>query len=194
MTGVPGPGGGEGAADERAAARPVVEQAVRAVANDAARGLPAPWAQAVCEAASRGAAGLPGALDKVAADAEESLRGGPVVKPRWWKVAAALQGLLFALQVVGVLWLLGAATGLTDTTLWLSALLPAAIGSVGGPVLAWMCRIAARGPARRYGQEAERCLRNAAAGCGRARVLEPVAAELLRYREVRERYAVASGA
>ncbi|MFG2892800.1 GTPase [Streptomyces sp. NPDC048248] len=194
VTGVPGPGGGEGAADERAAARPVVEQAVRAVASDAARGLPAPWAQAVCEAASRGAAGLPGALDKVAADAEESLRGGPVVKPRWWKVAAALQGLLFALQVVGVLWLLGAATGLTDTTVWLSALLPAAIGSVGGPVLAWMCRVAARGPARRYGQDAERCLRNAAAGCGRARVLEPVAAELLRYREVRERYAVASGA
>ncbi len=193
-TGVPGPGGGEGAADGRAAARPVVEQAVRAVAGDAARGLPAPWAQAVCEAASRGAAELPGALDKVAADAEESLRGGPAVKPRWWKVAAALQGLLFALQVVGVLWLLGAATGLTDTTVWLSALLPAAIGSVGGPVLAWMCRIAARGPARRYGQDAERRLRNAAAGCGRARVLEPVAAELLRYREVRERYAVASGA
>ncbi|MFH8573165.1 GTPase [Streptomyces sp. NPDC017993] len=193
-TGVPGSGGGEGALDVRAAARPVVEQAVRAVAGDAARGLPAPWAQAVREAASRGAAGLPGALDKVAADAEESLRGGPVVKPRWWTVAAALQGLLFALQVVGVLWLLGAIVGLTDTTAWLPALLPAAIGSVGGPVLAWICRIAARGPARRYGQEAERRLRSAAAGCGRARVLEPVAAELLRYREVREQYAVASGA
>ncbi|CAM5655172.1 hypothetical protein SALBM217S_04910 [Streptomyces griseoloalbus] len=31
-------------------------------------------------------------------------------------------------------------------------------------------------------------LREAAAGCGRARVLDPVAAELLRYREVREQY------
>ncbi|WP_181794064.1 hypothetical protein [Streptomyces sp. WELS2] len=37
-------------------------------------------------------------------------------------------------------------------------------------------------------QEAERRLREAAAGCGRARVLDPVAAELLRYREVREQY------
>ncbi|NEC10222.1 ATP-binding protein, partial [Streptomyces sp. SID7909] len=50
------------------------------------------------------------------------------------------------------------------------------------------CAAAARGPARRYGQEAERRLREAAAACGRARVLDPVAAELMRYREVRERY------
>jgi hypothetical protein len=33
-----------------------------------------------------------------------------------------------------------------------------------------------------------------AADCGRAGVLEPVAAELMRYREVREQYAVVSGA
>ncbi|UKY50304.1 YfjP family GTPase [Streptomyces inhibens] len=187
--------GGEGlTVDGRAAARPVVEQAVRAVAGEAARGLPAPWAQAVREAADRGAYGLPEALDKVADDAEESLRDGPAMKPRWWTVAAALQGLLSVLQVVGLLWLLGAITGVGDATAWVSGLLPAVVGSVGGPVLAWMCRAVARGPARRYGQDAERRLRSAAAGCGRARVLEPVAAELLRYREVREQYAVASGA
>ncbi|MEU6326778.1 GTPase [Streptomyces sp. NPDC047049] len=184
----------ESAVDGRAAARPVVEQAVRTVAAEAAHGLPAPWAQAVREAADRGAYGLPEALDKVAADAEESLRGGPGVKPRWWKVAASLQGLLSVLQVVGVLWLLGAVTGAGGATAWVSGLLPALLGSVGGPALAWLCRVVARGPARRYGQDAERRLRSAAAGCGRARVLEPVAAELLRYREVREQYAVASGA
>ncbi|MFH8679840.1 YfjP family GTPase [Streptomyces lydicus] len=185
--------GGEAAVDGRAAARPVVEQAVRAVAGEAAHGLPAPWAQAVREAADRGAYGLPEALDKVAADSEESLRGGPAVKPRWWTVAAALQGLLSVLQVVGLLWLLGAVTGVADASAWVSGLLPAVVGSVGGPALSWMCRVVARGPARRYGQDAERRLRGAAAGCGRARVLEPVAAELLRYREVREQYAVASG-
>nr|WP_246102698.1 GTPase [Streptomyces piniterrae] len=184
----------EAAVDARPAARPVVEQAVRAVAGEAACGLPAPWAQAVRDAAGRGADGLPEALDRAAAEAEESLRGGPAGKPRWWTVAAALQGLLFVLQVVGVLWLLGVLTGVADGTAWGSALLPAVIGSVGGPALTWMSRVAARGPARRYGQEAERRLRGAAAGCGRARVLEPVAAELLRYREVRERYAVAAGA
>ncbi len=187
-------GGGEPAVDGRAAARPVVEQAVRTVAGEASHGLPAPWAQAVREAADRGAYGLPEALDRVAADAEESLRGGPAVKPRWWTVAASLQGLLTVLQVVGLLWLLGAVTGVGEGTAWVSGLLPALVGSVGGPTLAWMCRVVARGPARRYGQDAERRLRSAAAGCGRARVLEPVAAELLRYREVREQYAVASGA
>jgi nucleotidyltransferase/DNA polymerase involved in DNA repair len=61
-------------------------------------------------------------------------------------------------------------------------------GIVGGPLVEWSCRMGARGPARRYGQEAERRLREAAAGCGRARVLDPLAAELLRYREVREQY------
>ncbi|MFI9353613.1 YfjP family GTPase [Streptomyces lydicus] len=185
--------GGDAAVDGRAAARPVVEHAVRAVAGEAAHGLPAPWAQAVREAADRGAYGLPEALDKVAADSEESLRGGPAVKPRWWTVAAALQGLLSVLQIVGLLWLLGAVTGVADASAWVSGLLPAVVGSVGGPALSWMCRVVARGPARRYGQDAERRLRSAAAGCGRARVLEPVAAELLRYREVREQYAVASG-
>ncbi|WP_241779558.1 GTPase [Streptomyces natalensis] len=180
-------------ADGRAAARPVVEQAVRAVAAEAARGLPAPWAQAVREAAGRGSTGLPEALDKVSAEAEEALSGGPAGRPRWWKVAASLQGLLLVLQVVGVLSLVGIAVGVVEPAAWVAALLPAVIGSVGGPALAWLCRVAARGPARRYGQEAERRLRHAAAGCGRARVLEPVAAELLRYREVREQYAVASG-
>ncbi|MFD5396423.1 GTPase [Streptomyces sp. NPDC127097] len=197
--GHPGAGGtgagerGASAVDGRAAARPVVEHAVRTVAAEAAHGLPAPWAHAVREAADRGAYGLPEALDKVAADAEEALRGGPAVKPRWWTVAASLQGMLSVLQVVGVLWLLGAVTGVGDATAWISGLLPAVLGSVGGPALAWMCRVVARGPARRYGQDAERRLRSTAAACGRARVLEPVAAELLRYREVREQYAVASG-
>ncbi|MFJ6789818.1 GTPase [Streptomyces angustmyceticus] len=185
--------GGEPAVDGRAAARPVVEQAVRTVAGEAAYGLPAPWAQAVREAADRGAYGLPEVLDTVAADAEASLRGGPAVKPRWWTVAAWLQGMLCVLQVVGLLWLLGAVTGAGGAAAWISGLLPVLLGAVGGPALAWLCRVVARGPARRYGQDAERRLRSAAAGCGRARVLEPVAAELLRYREVREQYAVASG-
>ncbi|KUL51560.1 ATP-binding protein [Streptomyces sp. NRRL F-4489] len=177
----------------QAAARPMVEQAVRTVAAEAARGLPAPWAQAVREAAGRGAEGLPEALDAVAAEAEEALRRGPEAKPRWWTVAAALQKLLFVFQVVGVMWLVGSVTGVTPPSEWPAGLLPAIAGSVGGPALTWLCRVLARGPARRYGQDAERRLREAAAGCGRARVLEPVAAELLRYREVRERYAVASG-
>ncbi|MER7398489.1 GTPase [Streptomyces sp. NPDC000151] len=176
--------------------RAVTEQAVRAVAGEAARGLPVPWAQAVREAADKGAQGLPEALDRAADAADEALRGGPPVKPRWWTVAAVGQGLLVGLQALGVLWMVGLLCGMEWAARgagWLPALVLITAGTVGGPALSWLCGVAARGPARRYGQDAERELRSAAAGCGRARVLEPVAAELLRYREVREQYAVAAG-
>lgn len=91
------------------------------------------------------------------------------------------------LQIFGGLWLLGQIVGVIEPGLLVPALLMLA-GVVGGPLVEWSCAAAARGPARRYGQEAERRLREAASGCGRARVLDPVAAELARYREVRERY------
>ncbi|MFI8995273.1 GTPase [Streptomyces sp. NPDC053542] len=178
------------------ASRAVTEQAVRAVAGEAARGLPAPWAQAVREAADKGAQELPAALDRAADAADRALRAGPPAKPRWWTVAAAGQGLLVGLQALGVLWMVGLLCGVEWAGRgpgWLPALVLITAGTVGGPALSWLCGVAARGPARRYGQDAERELRAAAAGCGRARVLEPVAAELLRYREVREQYAVAAG-
>ena len=91
------------------------------------------------------------------------------------------------LQIVGGLWLVGQIVGVMAPNLGVPVLLMVA-GIIGGPIVEWSCRMAARGPARRYGVEAERRLREAASGCGRARVLDPVAAELLRYREVREQY------
>ncbi|WEH37457.1 50S ribosome-binding GTPase [Streptomyces sp. AM 4-1-1] len=250
-------------------ARQRVEQAVRAVADDATEGLPAPWAQAVREAAVHGAEGLPEALDELAAKAVAGAgagvgagagervgeRGGegagaettdadtadgdgdggvgagheadvvgraetgadvgagapnaPVSgrgraggargtraaraagrppRPTWWPVAVLAQVSMTSLQVFGALWLIGRLVGVLESGL----LTPAVVvlgGTVGGPLVEWLCGAAARGPARRYGQEAERRLRDAAAGCGRARVLDPVSAELARYREVRERYA-----
>jgi putative protein kinase ArgK-like GTPase of G3E family len=175
---------------EPSAARAMVDQAVRAVADNAAAGLPEAWARTLCEAATQGAEPLSDALDAVAA-AQLSGTKRPV-RPRWWSVAAVVQGLLLVLQIVGALWLVAAVVGGPDAQWWQAALLMG-IGVVGGPVVAWCCRVAARGPARRYGQEAERRLRGAAAACGRARVLEPVAAELLRYREVRDQYLLAAG-
>ncbi|WP_425264497.1 GTPase, partial [Streptomyces europaeiscabiei] len=52
--------------DEEATARQRVEQAVRTLSERAAAELPTPWAQAVREAAARGAQGLPEALDELA--------------------------------------------------------------------------------------------------------------------------------
>ncbi|GHD89745.1 ATP-binding protein [Streptomyces naganishii JCM 4654] len=172
--------------DEEATARQRVEQAVRTVADRASAGLPTPWAQAVREAAVRGAHGLPEALDELTARA--GLSPGRPPRPGWWPAAVLAQASMTILQVVGGLWLVGQIIGVMSPNLGVPVLLMVA-GIVGGPLVEWSCRIAARGPARRYGQEAERRLREAAAGCGRARVLDPVAAELLRYREVREQYA-----
>ncbi|MEU9341530.1 YfjP family GTPase [Streptomyces sp. NPDC048278] len=169
-----------------ATARQRVEQAVRTVSERASAGLPTPWAQAVREAAVRGSQGLPEALDDLAARA--GLPPGRPPRPGWWPVAVLAQAAMTLLQVVGGLWLMGQITGVTAPNLGVPVLLMVS-GIIGGPLVEWGCRMAARGPARRYGTEAERRLREAAAGCGRARVLDPVAAELLRYQEVREQYA-----
>ncbi|MGW8066718.1 GTPase [Streptomyces ziwulingensis] len=177
-------------ADEEATARQRVEQAVRTVSDRASAGLPAPWAQAMREAAVRGARGLPEALDELAV--RTGLPPGRPPRPGWWPVAVLAQASMTLLQVVGGLWLLAQIIGFMPPNLGVPVLLMVA-GIVGGPLIEWSCRIAARGPARRYGHEAERLLREAAAGCGRARVLDPLAAELLRYREVREQYGRVAG-
>ncbi|WP_425583189.1 GTPase [Streptomyces luteosporeus] len=229
-----GPSGiGTGPAPRRTASRPLVEQAVRALAYEASAGLPDPWAQAVREAAARGAEGLAEALDEVAATASAAevpgarrpvsaggaepptgvgradggrtgvwptsgggRRGGArsqTVRPRWWAAVAAGQGMLSLVQLLGLAWMVGDVTGdFAGGPWWAPAALMAG-GGLAGPVLAWCGRLAARGPARGYGLETEHRLRSAAACCGRARVLEPVAAELLRYREVRAQYVIAAG-
>ncbi|MFI6808403.1 YfjP family GTPase [Streptomyces luteogriseus] len=178
-------------ADEEATARQRVEQAVRTVADRASAGLPAPWAQAVREAAVRGSQGLPEALDELTV--RQGAPAGRPPRPGWWPVAVLTQASMTILQFLGGLWLLGQIIGVMSPNLGVPVLLMV-IGIVGGPIIEWSCRMAARGPARRFGLEAERRLREAAAGCGRARVLDPVAAELLRYREVREQYGRVVGA
>ncbi|MEV0410953.1 YfjP family GTPase [Streptomyces sp. NPDC050448] len=191
--------GGRGSAaaqapdEEEVTARQRVEQAVRAVADAAADGLPDPWAQAVRETAVRGAEQLPEALDEIAVTLGPAVAvpGAKPPRPAWWPAAVLAQAAMTLLQVYGGLWLVGQIAGVLEPRLMPPVLLMVA-GIVGGPLVEWTCSIAARGPARRYGQDAERRLRQAAAGCGRARVLEPVAAELLRYREVREQYATVS--
>jgi hypothetical protein len=173
-------------ADEEATSRQRVEQAVRTVSDKASAGLPAPWAQAVREAAVRGSQGLSEALDELATGAAGVPSGRPP-RPGWWPVAVLVQAAMTLLQIVGGLWLVGQIAGVMAPNLGVPVLLMLC-GIVGGPLVEWGCRMAARGPAKRYGLEAERRLREAASSCGRARVLDPVAAELLRYREVREQY------
>ncbi|WP_329033115.1 50S ribosome-binding GTPase [Streptomyces sp. NBC_01725] len=188
------PGGGvpraEVIVEDELTARQRVEQAVRTVADDAAAGLPRPWAQAVREAAVRGAVGLPEALDELAVTAGPP--SGRPSRPAWWPAAVLAQAAMTLLQIYGGLWLVGQIIGVLDPGI-VPPVLVMLGGIVGGPLVEWACAAAARGPARRYGQDAERRLREAAAGCGRAKVLDPIAAELMRYREVREQYSTVSG-
>ncbi|MFE7129544.1 GTPase [Streptomyces sp. NPDC057638] len=177
--------------EEEPTARQRVEQAVRTVADEAASGLPAPFAQAVREAAVRGAEGLPEALDELAAHEAATTAQRPL-RPAWWPAAVLAQVSMTLLQIYGGLWLVGQIAGVLPPGLVVPALLMAA-GVVGGPLVEWACAGAVRGPARRYGQDARRRLQAAAAGCGRARVLDPIAGELMRYREVREQYATVAG-
>lgn len=179
-------------AGTEATARQEVEQAVRTVAADAADGLPAPWAQAVREAAARGADGLPEALDELAVTTVGQDPGGRSGRPAWWPAAVLAQVMMTVHQILGVLWLLGVWVGALDVAP-LTPVLVMVAGTVGGPLVEWACAMAVRGPAHRYGQEVERRLREAAAACGRAKVLDPVAAELVRYREVREQYVTVNG-
>ncbi|MEU0839203.1 GTPase [Streptomyces sp. NPDC005962] len=178
------------AAMEAVTARPAVEEAVRTLADEATAGLPGPWAQAVREAAGWGGRGLPEAVDEALAAARH---GQCLTRPGWWSAVAAGQVVLLVLQVVAAVWLAGAVAGLFGGPGWWAPAALAAGGALAGAGLAWTCGLAARGPARRYGQAAEVRLRDAAVGCGRARVLGPVGAELARYREVRAQYVIAAG-
>ncbi|MFE7125884.1 GTPase [Streptomyces sp. NPDC057617] len=177
--------------EEELTARQRVEQAVRTVAEEASAGLPAPWANSVREAAARGARGLSEALDELAVKA--AAPGGRPPRPAWWPAAVLAQAVMTLLQIFGGLWLVGQIVGVLPPGL-IPPVLVMLAGIIGGPLVEWACSAAARGPARRYGQDAERRLREAAAGCGRARVLDPIAAELMRYREVREQYVAVSRA
>ncbi|MBD0710255.1 ATP-binding protein [Streptomyces sp. CBMA291] len=176
--------------EDELTARQRVEQAVRTVADEASRGLPTPWAQAVREAAERGAKGLPEALDELTVTLGDPVARPP--RPAWWPAAVLTQAAMTLLQIFGALWLVGQILGVIEPGL-LPPVLVMLGGIIGGPLVEWACEAAVKGPARRYGQEAERRLREAAAACGRALVLDPVAAELVRYREVREQYATVMG-
>ncbi|WEV27784.1 50S ribosome-binding GTPase [Streptomyces sp. 71268] len=179
-------------------ARPAVEYAVRAMADDAAAGLPRPWARAVREVARDAATGLAEALDEVVEEVADRAvnapgRGGsPLRGPRWWAAAALAQNACLVAQLAGLVWLLAAIAGLVGGAWWVPTALLVA-GWFTGPALAHLCAWAARGPARQHGEEAERQLRERVAECGREHVLEAVLAELARYRQVRERYVVAAG-
>ncbi|HXH89826.1 MAG TPA: GTPase, partial [Gaiellaceae bacterium] len=78
-----------------------VATASRALADRAVEGLPPPWPRLVRDAALAEEERLPDRLDRAVAAADLH-----VSRPRWWRVAGALQRLLSFAVIAGALWLL----------------------------------------------------------------------------------------
>ncbi len=167
-----------------------VELALRSVAQAACAGLPLRWQDAVQDALTPRAADLTDALDGAVSSVELDLRPGG-----WWPVARALQAVLAAAGLAGLVWLvlLGLAQWLMVGPAGVPALGPlplptllVAVGLLGGLVLAAVFRWLVRLGARHRGDRAAAALGGAVAAIARSEVLDPVAQVLRDHRGVRE--------
>lgn len=171
-------------------ARSAVSLATHELARTASRGLPAPWADAVADAAAPAEDRLADELDR--AVVATPLRGKD---PAWWGAFGALQWLTGLAAVGGILWLTVLAvlgwlqirdvpTPTLGPVPWPLVLLVGglAIGFVGAAVF----RLATRRAAHRRRTVVGRRLHEAIAEVAQRVVLDPVAAVLARHRQTRE--------
>jgi len=175
-----------------------VDAAIRALAGDAARGLPDPWPALARRAATASEDELADRLDKAVAGAE--LR---MTRPRWWTPVRWLQWLLAGLALAGVLWLAVLAglgylqldnavptpdvRGIPAPTALLIA------GLVAGIVVAFVARIVNGFGARRRARRARRALDERVAVVADELVLAPLEAELAALGNLRGALATARG-
>jgi GTP-binding protein EngB required for normal cell division len=163
--------------------RAQVDAAVRALAGDAARGLPDPWPGLARRAATAREEEVADRLDRAVAGAD--LR---VTRPRWWTPVRWLQLGLAAVAAAGALWLavlaglgylqLGDALPTPEI-----AGIPAPTALLGGGLLlgivvALLARIANRSGALRRARRARRALDERVAAVAEELVLAPLRAEL----------------
>jgi GTP-binding protein EngB required for normal cell division len=174
-----------------------VHTAARALADRAAGGLPEPWPRHVREAAVATEAEVADRLDRTVAGTDLGMR-----RPRWWRVAGALQTALAAAVAVGVLWLLAlfllSYLRLDDVVPVPEANgipLPTALllgGAAAGLALALLARIVNGIGARRRARAADRALRARLDRVAEELVIAPVEAELARRDGLRRALAEAS--
>jgi GTP-binding protein EngB required for normal cell division len=176
-----------------------VSTAVRALAAAAAGDLADPWPRLVREAATRREAEAAGTL--AATMGEIDLR---VTAPLWWRAVNALQLLLAAGMVVGLLWLLGLmALGwlrlddVVPTPEVEGIAVPTLLaigGALAGLLVAFLARVVTRVGARRRARRADRALRERVAAVADELVVEPVKQELAAREELCGAAAVARDA
>lgn len=78
-----------------------MDSAVRAVGQEAAEGVPEPWAAAIRRSAREKHDGLADALDHAVAGSDLGMER----RPLWWRAVNALQWLLFVTLLAGLAWL-----------------------------------------------------------------------------------------
>ncbi len=171
------------------AALAAVDLATRKVGEEAARGLPTPWADAVHDAAQPAGPDLRDALD-------QAVLGTPLRErnPMWWSLVSGLQWLFAVVAVAGLVWLLvlaglGFAQIHTEAPTW--GFLPAPLlllvgGVVGGLLVAALTHAVAGHAAAVRGRAVESRLRDAVAGVGKERVISPVREVLVEHRQTRD--------
>jgi hypothetical protein len=174
------------------AAQAAVGLALRGLGERAGARLPAPWPSAVLEAARSRADDLADALDRAVATTDLGMSRRPV----WWRLIGAVQWLLAATALLGLMWLLVRyalfALALPEPPVPRVGRLPLptlmlAGGLAGGLLVSVVTRPVVQIAAGRKAGRAARRLRAAVAVVGRDLVLEPVRAVVRAYVEAQSR-------
>jgi GTP-binding protein EngB required for normal cell division len=167
-----------------------VALATRQLADQAAEGLPAPWADAVHDAAAPPGTEIPDALDQAVLGTDLGLG-----RPRWWSGVGALQWLLATLALLGLVWLVAYAV---FSWLGLPKIRTPDVGPVpvptallvGGLLLGFLLGAAVRFIAARKARarraRAARRLDDAIADVARKEIMQPVIGVLEAHRRTRE--------
>jgi GTP-binding protein EngB required for normal cell division len=172
-----------------AVAEAAATTATRALVERATAALPPHWQRRVAHVAAERRGDVADALDRAIASAVL-----PTARPRWWTAVAAVQKVLAAAMLVGLLWLLALGVAgwfqLPDVPTphigevpWPTAL--ALGGALAGLLLSAGSRFAAGVGARRRVARARRTLESATADTADRLVVGPVDAELRTLGELR---------
>jgi hypothetical protein len=175
-----------------------VALAVRAVADQASAGMPAPWPNAVTAAARSRLTEVPDALDRAVARIDPDLSRQPV----WWGLVGAGQWLATAFAAVGLVWLLvglaAAALGFRPEYPEAGAVPMPALMLVGGPLLGFLASVLIKPvikvAARRARDRVANRLRAAVADVGNEYVVAPVNNVLAAYEAARAAFTRAASA
>lgn len=167
-----------------------VDSALRSLGDTASAGMPRGWAESTRRALRSRESELPDALDRAVAGTDLDLAG----HRRWWQVVRALQWVLVAAVVAGLVWL-GSSFVLAylrlpplPDVLWWNLPAPTVLtlgGVVAGLLVAALSRIGVVVGARRRAARARAALLRAVAAVSERLVVGPLRDERQRYDDAR---------